>query len=398
MKIYQINIFGNLSTGKIAVDLARVIKNEGHECRVAYARNTIASDIDSYIIGNKWDVRFHALMTRITDRTGFYSKNTTRKLIQDIETYKPDVVHLHNVHGYYVNIELLFNYLKKTQIPVVWTLHDCWAFTGHCAYFDYVGCEKWKTGCHKCEQKHTYPSSKIIDNSKKNWLIKKELFSGLNMTIVTPSDWLNNLVKESFLKEYSVVTIYNGIDLEVFKPTQTDFRAKNGLEGKLIILGVAGEWSERKGLKDFIKLSKMLDENQKVVLVGLNDKQLKEIPDSIIGIKRTDSAEELAGLYTTADVFFNPTYEDNYPTVNLEAIACGTFVVTYDTGGSGESIRKEKGYIVTLSNIYWYKDVYNQIKIQSEAVCDNHYISKENMLEKYTEVFLANIYEGSGVW
>ena len=270
-------------------------------------------------------------------KTGFASKHATKKLLKFLDKINPDIVHLHNIHGYYLNIELLFNYLKEKQIRVIWTLHDCWSFTGQCAFFDYVGCDKWQTECKNCPMLSEYPKS-FVDSSKWNYQKKKELFTGLNITLVTPSKWLASLVKNSYLKVYDVKVINNGIDLNVFKPTPSNFREKYCLKDKKMILGVAGVWDRRKGLNDFIELSKLLDDNYVIVLVGLNDKQLDLLPHNIIGIKRTENQQELAGLYTTADVFFNPTYEDNYPTVNLESLACGTPVITYDTGGSPEFV------------------------------------------------------------
>lgn len=219
-----------------------------------------------------------------------------------------------------------------------WTLHDCWAFTGHCSHFDFVGCEKWKTGCHHCPQKKNYPKSLFLDQSKRNWEEKKRLFTSIsNMTIVTPSHWLAGLVNESFLSKYPVKVIHNGIDLEVFKPTQTTWKRDHGIT-KPVVLACSFDWNERKGYNDVLKLAELLPEYQFVV-VGISEKQVKTLPRYIIGIQRTDSVQELVKIYSIADVFINTTYEDNYPTVNLEAIACGTPVITYDTGGSQETIK-----------------------------------------------------------
>lgn len=345
MKVFQINsVCGIRSTGRICTDLAEVLISQGHECRIAYGREFVPEkykDI-SYRIGRNFGVKINALKARIFDNEGFNAKRATKKLIKEIEKYNPDVIHLHNLHGYYLNIEILFDYLKKADKPVVWTLHDCWAFTGHCTYFDFAGCKKWQSACHNCSQKKDYPSSKCKDRSKKNYFQKKAAFTGVrNLTIVTPSKWLKEKVEQSFLKEYKVEVIHNGIDLDVFKPTPSDFRIRYGIEDKKIILGVASVWNRRKGLQDFIELSKILDDEYKIVLVGLTEEQKRSLPENIIGITRTNNVKELAEIYTAADVFFNPTYEDNYPTVNLEAQACGTPVVTYNTGGSVESVPKE---------------------------------------------------------
>ena len=345
MKILQINsVCGIRSTGRICTDLADVLEQNGHECKIAYGRETVPEKYRKYAvrIGSDFDVNLHALQSRIFDNAGFGSRRATEKFIEWVKEYDPDVIHLHNIHGYYINIEVLFNYLAKADKPVVWTLHDCWTFTGHCAHYSYVKCDKWKMGCYNCPQKKSYPSSMLLDASKKNWLKKKALFTSVRkMTLVTPSKWLANEVKQSFLGDYPVKVIPNGIDLNVFKPTPSDFREKNGLVGKKIILGVASTWGPRKGLNDFVELSKILDDNYKIVLVGLSEKQKKELPDNIIKITRTNNVRELAEIYTAADILFNPTYEDTYPTVNLEAQACGTPVVTYRTGGSIESVPEE---------------------------------------------------------
>lgn len=231
-------------------------------------------------------------------------------------------------------------------MQVKWTLHDCWEFTGHCSHFAYVGCEKWRTGCYACPQLKEYPASILMDSSKWNYEKKKELFTGVrNMTLITPSKWLADLVQQSFLKEYPVEVVYNTINTEVFKPTQSDFRARYGFENKKIILGVASSWRERKGLFDYVKLSEMLEDRYQIILVGVTEEQAKSLPDSIFTITKTNNQKELAELYTTADVFLNLTYEDNYPTVNLEAQACGTQVVTYDTGGCKETLNEDGALI-----------------------------------------------------
>lgn len=320
------------------MDLHDILKQNGHDCKIAYGRESVSGvdPGDVIKIGDKFNIYTDALMTRLTDRAGFYSRRATEELIEKIKRYDPDIIQLHNLHGYYINIEILFEYLKKAKKPVVWLLHDCWSFTGHCAHFEYAGCDKWIKGCEKCSQSGFYPKS-YVDSSQKNYELKKRLFTSIeNMTIVTPSKWLAELVKQSFFAKYPVDVIYNGIDLEVFKPRQSDFRKKYGLENKKIILGVASIWTERKGLSDLIDLSKKLDESYKIVIVG-KAKKVK-IPTNMIYIERTKSQEELAEIYSAADVFINPTFEDNFPSVNIEALACGTPVITYRTGGSPEAV------------------------------------------------------------
>ena len=353
MRVFMINsVCGIRSTGRICTDIAEILEANGHECKIAYGREEVPQKHQKYAvrIGNAKSVKWDALKTRLLENAGLNSKCTTKKLIQQIQEYNPDVIHLHNLHGYYVNVEVLFRYLKTCGKKIVWTLHDGWAFTGHCAYFDFAGCEQWKNGCEKCPQKKEYPKSILLDKSKRNYAKKKELFTGIpNFTIVTPSQWLANLVKQSFLKEYEVKVIRNGIDTKVFKPTDSGVRQIYGLQDKKILLGVASAWVERKGVTDFITLSQSLGEGYQVVLIGVTEAQKKTLPKEILAITRTNNVQELAGWYTAADVFLNPTYEDNYPTVNLEAQACGTPVITYATGGSVENVPEEN--VVTRGDV-----------------------------------------------
>lgn len=347
MKVLFINsVCGIGSTGRICTDLASEYEKQGHDVRIAYGRSNVVPDKYRRIakrIGSDFGVRIHGLKSRLFDAHGLGSKRDTIKFVEWAEQYGPDLLWLHNIHGYYINYEVLFAWIKRhPDMEVKWTLHDCWAFTGHCAFFTLAKCNRWEIGCGDCPQPHKYPARYLCDRSTRNFEQKKAAFLGVrNMTIITPSKWLSELVGRSFLKEYPRTVIYNNIDTEVFKPTESDFREKNGLSDKLIILGVASVWDERKGLDDFIWLSEHLDSRYIIVLVGLTDKQISRIPSGIIGIQRTHSVNELAALYSTADVFVNPTHEDNYPTTNLEAKACGTPVITYRVGGSPESVLPE---------------------------------------------------------
>ena len=341
MKYLFINsVAGFGSTGRIAAEKCRELMAEGHECVLAFGREKAnCDDLTTWQIGSPVDYKIHGLMTRVFDNHGFSSAAATRAFLMRVEEYDPDVIWLHNLHGYYIHIGLLFDYLRGCGKKILWTLHDCWSFTGHCAYFDFVGCDRWKTGCHDCPQKKNYPASKVLDNSRKNYENKKRSFTGIpNLTLITPSKWLADLTRESFLREYPVEVVYNTINTGIFKPTDGDFRKKYGLENKKIALGVASIWEERKGLRDFVKLSDMLGADWKIVLVGTTEEDRTRLPACILALPRTNSAKELAEIYTAADVFVNPTYEDNYPTVNLEARACGTRVASYDAGGSPETL------------------------------------------------------------
>lgn len=312
----------------------------GNDAMAAYGRDIAnAENIKTIKIGCRLDCYLHGLKTRVFDKTGFGSYHATKKFIKQIKEYNPDIIHLHNIHGYYLNVELLFEYLKVSGKKILWTLHDCWAFTGHCTYFDYANCSKWKTACSDCLQKNEYPSSLFIDNSKQNFIRKKQAFCKVpNLTILTPSKWLADLVGESFLSAYPVQVINNKIDTEVFKPTPSEFRKKHNLQQKKIVLGVASVWEKRKGLDDFIKLADMLDDTFKIVLVGISEKQKNNLHKNILGLPRTNSAYELAQIYTASDVYLSLSYEDNYPTVILEAQACKTKVIAYDVGGCKEMV------------------------------------------------------------
>ncbi len=353
MNILQINsVCGIGSTGRIATDLNAILLSQGHQSTVAFGRDTAKNCQQAIRIGSTFDNYLHVARTRVLDSHGFGSFFATKELIAMIKALNPDVIHLHNLHGYYLHIGLLFAYLKQANKPVIWTLHDCWAFTGHCAYFDFIGCNRWKSGCHDCPLKLAYPKSLFIDRSQLNYKQKKELFTGVQkLTLVTPSKWLATLVKESFLQDYPVAIINNGIDLGVFKPTSSNFRRHYNLEEHFILLGVATDWGERKGYNYFIDLAKQLRPDEKIVLVGVSARQLKQLPAGIIGIAKTNSTNELAEIYSAADLFINPTLEDNFPTTNLEALGCGTPVVTFNSGGSPECIDDECGLVVERGDL-----------------------------------------------
>lgn len=385
MKILMINsVFGIKSTGRICSDLTEKLIKEGHEVKVAYGREEVPKKYEKYAIkiGDNRDVKFHAIKARLFDSVGFESKKSTQKFIEWIKEYGPDVIHLHNLHGYYINVEILFEYLKKEfKGKILWTLHDCWAFTGHCTYFDYIGCNKWKNECSKCEQKKEYPSCFGISMAKRNYIKKKNIFTGIsNLKIITPSKWLADLVKESFLNEYEIRVIHNGVDTTVFKKVITNIKEKYNLKNKKILLGIAAIWDRRKGLDYFLKLANILDEEYQIVLIGVTEKQKKIFPKNITGILKTNSVKELVEWYSVADIFINPTLEDNYPTTNLEAIACGTPVVTFDTGGSVESALIY-GEIIDRN----IDELLKVIKKNSFKKIEND-ISIENMLNQYIEI------------
>ena len=350
VKIFEINggVFG--STGKIMFGIAEEAKKRGHKVLCASPvtfSNRFSEPENDYIkIGGFYGRCASVLLARISGFEGHFAFWETKKLLSKIEEFSPDIIHLHSLHNSYINLPMLFGYIKRKNIKTIWTLHDCWAFTGHCPHFESVGCKKWKSGCKRCPLFRNYPKS-LFDNSEKMYGIKQKLFTGVeNLTLVTPSEWLGNLAKESFLGEYPVKVIKNGIDLNIFAPFESDFRKKHGLFGKKILLGVSYGWNKKKGLDVFIKLAETLDEKYKIVLIGTDEHTEKSLPENIISIRRTENQHELAKIYSAADVFINPTAEDTFPTVNLEAAACGTPVITFKTGGCAETIGEKSGILV----------------------------------------------------
>ena len=358
-KLLQINPACNMgSTGRIAEQIGLIAKENGWECYLVHgARHVNQSQLQTIQNVTSIEERIHAIETKIFDNHGLSSRRATRRLVKKIEQISPDIIHLHNIHGYFINYKILFEYLREKDIPVVWTLHDCWSFTGHCSYFSLQGCERWKTGCHHCPLKNAYPSSWLLDRSSKNYQQKEQSFRSVsNLTLVPVSDWLAELVKESFMKGANVHRIYNGVDVNVFQPTQNNayaVREKYGIAPSTkILMGCAPGFGLRKGYKDFIKLSGLLESSYQIIMVGVTENQKPELEASgIIAVSRTESVEELALYYNSADIFLNLTYEDNFPTTNLEALACGTPVITYRTGGSIEAVDDHTGIIVEQGNI-----------------------------------------------
>jgi glycosyltransferase involved in cell wall biosynthesis len=351
-KIVQINAeCGVGSTGKIAVAISKLLNKKGVENYIFYSGNHKSSYENGIMLSGKLSIRIHQILSRIFGDQGFHSYFSTKRMVKKIKKIAPDVILLHNLHGYYLHVGVLFRFLKRYGKPVYWTFHDCWPFTGHCAHFMVEKCDKWKEGCYDCVRKDKYPYSWFFDRSNRLYKRKKELFTSLeDLTIITPSEWLADIVKESFFRDFPVLVINNGINLDVFKHTHGNFKEKNHIGSKLIILGVSAVWNYYKGLDIFLELYKRLDPSiYQIVLVGTDETVDKDLPEGIISIHRTNNQAELAEIYSSADVFVNPTREDNYPTVNMEAIACGTPVVTFDTGGCKEIVTEACG-VVTANN------------------------------------------------
>ncbi len=378
MKILHINtVYAQGSTGKIARDIHDLCVADGIECKAACretSQNT-SQDPDVWEISGHWDSRIHGVLAKYTMFKGCFSYWKTRAFLKKVDAFGPDVIHLHNLHGSYVHIGLLMEYIKQKQIPVVFTLHDCWAFTAICSHFIIAGCDRWQHGCGACPQKRQC-SAALVDMTAQMWQKKKAWFTGVNhMTVVIPSDWLGQLVQKSFLKTYPVKVLHNGIDLSVFRPTPSDFRAQHGLENKKIVLGVAFGWGYSKGLDVMVALAKRLPPDYQVVMVGTNAYIDKQLPASILSIHRTQDQQELAGIYTAADVFVNPTREETYPTVNMEAIACGTPVITFRTGGSPEIVDETSGIVVAKEDV---------VAMEAEIlrICQDHPYTVERCLSR----------------
>ena len=395
--------------GRIVEQLGLLAQQHGYEVLVAHStRNENPTQLPHFAMTTKCDEVMHAIGAKFLDLHGLLSTAQTRELVERIKDYQPDIIHLHNIHGYFCNFKVLFEYLDSVDTPVVWTLHDCWPFTGRCFHFVGVDCYKWKTGCYDCKAEPGYTVSKYYDRSKELYALKKRLFSSVkNLTLVPVSDWQAAFLKDSFLKDCNVHTIHNGVDIEKFRPMNGNrLRDKHRLDGKFVILGVASPWNTRKGLDDFYRLRTMLSDEFAIVMVGLTPKQIEKLPDGIIGIARTESQQELAEYYSMADVFVNLTYLDTFPTTNLEALACGTPVVTYRTGGSPEAIcdtaceKVEKagaeyyptGMVVEQGDVEGMIHCVRELKSRpiSAAVCRQRaevLFDKEKCFEKYIKLY-----------
>ncbi len=361
MKYVQINAYSGGWAPSVIFKRHKELLKQGHESYVFWARGDHFQDENQRKIATLFDVYKDAFLTRIDGKPGFHSAGTTKRLIRHLEKINPDVVHLHVLLGYYINIELLFHWLASHHCKVIWTHHDCWAFTGHCIYYTYTNCTQWKSGCcangARCPQIKEYPESWFGSDVFLNYQKKRKLFTLLppeRLTLIAPSNWLAQQLEESYMGKYEIKVEPNEVDRAIFRRRASNFKTKYGIEKRITILGVASKWSERKGLNDFFRLSEELDDRFAIVVVGLSKQQLKKVKSimhtikcaKFIGLPKTSSIEELVEIYSSCDVLFNPTKEDNYPTVNLEAEACGLPVITYDTGGCRETIRSALSCVV----------------------------------------------------
>jgi len=396
--LLQINATINAdSAGRIADDIGKMAIAFGYESYIAYGRSNKGSSSNLIRIGNKMNIATHGLYSLLFDKQGLASRQATKNFVRQIESIRPDIIHIHNLHGYYINYEILFRYINTLEVPVVWTFHDCWPFTGHCSFFDAVHCDKWQTECDACPNRAGYPRSLFVDSSKSIFRRKKKLFSScMNLTIVTPSVWLADIVKSSFLGSKNIITIHNGVDMNIFQPATSveAYRKYSIPQNKFIILGVAGVWSKRKGLDDFVTLSKRIDDRNIIILVGLDKQQQKDLPKNIKGISRTDNIRELAQLYAMSDVFVNPTWVDNFPTTNIESLACGTPVITYHTGGSPEALSEDTGFIVEKGDITGLLSAIDKVRELGKAAFTEkcrqraiQFFDKEARYKDYMDLF-----------
>ena len=378
MKLLIINsVCGIRSTGRIATDIALEYETNGYEVKIAYGRESVPEQYKRFAIriGNNFNVKLNALLCRLFDNDGLAAKAQTKKFLKWAEEFNPDELWLHNLHGYYINVELLFNWIKsRPQMKVKWTLHDCWAFTGHCSHFSFVGCDKWIDGCNDCIQKRQYPSSFFKDGSCNNYKKKKNAFCGVNnLSIIVVSHWLESIVKKSFLKEYEINVVYNKIDKSIFTNKPGVFKTTHKIENKKMVLGVSNVWDERKGLDDFLTLSKMLDINYIIVLVGLSKKQINKLPKNILGIEKTNNIQQLIEIYSEADVFVNPSKEETFGLTTVEAKLCGTTPIVYKNTACEEVVNIYGGYAVD-------RNINSMLKKIIEVCEDNAYENRNNYI------------------
>lgn len=403
MKVTEINMLHFGSTGKIMFSIADAARERGNEV-LSFSprfyqrgkRGKFQPVRKHVYFGTCFENMLHVRLAQLTGLPGCYSVLGTHTLLQKLKAFKPDIIHLHNLHNWTINFPMLTRYIKKNKIKVIWTLHDCWSFTGQCPHYAMIGCEKWKNHCHGCPQCNDYPKT-FVDRSDKMYDLKRDWFTGMDAVLVTPSQWLADQVAQSFLKDYPVKVINNGIDLDIFQPAESDFRKKYGCEGKKIVLGVAMGWGARKGLDVFVDLAARLPEDYQIVLVGGSEQTYKQLPPNVISIHRTQNQRELAEIYTAADVFVNPTREDTFPTVNIEALACGTPVITFDTGGSPEIIDETCGAVVPCDDVTALQAaivhvVENKPFSQEACLARARRFDKNDKFQEYVELYREMMY------
>lgn len=353
-RLLQINtVATGTSTAAIMTAVDTEARKQGWSTAIAYGRGTIppGQDTSYYRIGSGLSTALHGLKTRLTDGHGLGSRHATQRLLRFIRQFRPDVIYLHNIHGYYLHFPTLFDFLRRYNGKIIWHLHDCWSLTGHCAFYQSIGCDKWHTGgCDPCPNKHTYPSA-WTSRSGQNFTLKQAAFAGLrNLTLVAVSDYLAGEIKKSFLRDYPIVTIRNGVDTGVFKPSAPK-RPKT-------VLGVANIWTHEKGIDDFIRLRQLLPDDYEIILAGRTPNRWmsfrggKSLIYNNIHLKGyiSDSLE-LAELYSSASVYVSLSRQEGFQTSKIEALACGTAVIGYDICGEAEGFTPEVSTFVPAGDI-----------------------------------------------
>lgn len=395
--LLQINVDANNgSNGSIARDIGTIALSKGWESYLAYGRRHIPCDSQLIRIGNPLDVKIHGLLTRLFDLHGLGSVITTKLFLRKVRKIKPDIIHLHNIHGYFINYRLLFKYLKKENIPIVWTFHDCWPFTGHCGYFEMYNCDKWKTQCKNCPAVHAYPNSWFFDRSAQSHKLKKQLFTSLpDITIATVSKWLQGLTQQSFFNKYPIRVIYDGIDTDSFCPRSSNLREQYGLEGKVVLMSAAANWTDAKGWSDYVKLSAMMPADYIIMLLGVTNEQKKNLPQNIIGVPRVEGKNALAEYYTMADILLNLSYQETFGMTTAEAMACGTPGISYNVTACPELITPETGIVVEAGDMLQILDAIAAIKKNGKAhyskACRQRVLDNFNFKEVNKQYF--DIYE-----
>lgn len=394
--LLQINVDANNgSNGSIARDIGSIALAKGWKSYLAYGRRAIPSDSELIRIGNNVDIGIHGVISRLFDLHGLGSIISTFFFLRKVKRIKPDIVHLHNIHGYFINYRMLFNYLDKEKIPIVWTFHDCWPFTGHCGHFIGFNCYRWQKKCGKCPAKKSYPASFFLDNSANNYSLKKRLFTSLpTIHVVTVSNWLKSVVEQSFFKKYDITTIYDGIDIDSFKYTESNLKEELGVLGKYVLVAAAANWSKSKGWDDYLAISKVLPDNYVIILIGVNPSQIANLPSNIIGIPHVEGREKLAEYYSIADILLNLSYAETFGMTTAEAMACGTPGISYNITACPELLTPETGIVVEPGNIQQVLNAIEQIirkgKDSYRTACRQRVIDNYNFKiinQKYFDIY-----------
>lgn len=396
--VVQINsVINKGSTGKICQEIGELTENNGWKHYIAYGRDSNQTDLTSYRVGNKLDNYSHAAKSILFDAQGLGSRQATINLCKWLDQVSPNVIHLHNLHGHYLNYPYLFRYLKQSNVPVLWTLHDCWSFTGHCTYYSDIECVKWKTKCYECPKRANYPKSLFLDFSTRNFEMKKGLFLGIkNLKLITVSNWLRQEVKQSFLGDQEIVTIHNGVDTSIFHPGYdvSVLDEKYGLKGKFVAVAAATAWSPTKGFSDYVSLSGLLKSNEVLVLIGLDEKTIAQLPPNMIGVRRTESQQELARWYNRADVVLNLSTQETFGMTTVEGFACGTPAIVYNSTASPELINEKVGYVLEPGDVCAVYTKIRELRLKNDSLgydCVKHANENFNSDKQYSKYI--SIYE-----